>query len=175
MTTTIRLQVVEFTKSIASKIYTYSLGLIFICGLLPVILDDENYIYGKIFIGVLLVWVIAGFLIKKPYQKNSFLTINKNEFLYEKENQIDKYPIKDISNLTFKYDGYGGQPLSISGTLYATGRENELKFEYNGQQVKFNIEIGYNHLGLLRKVFKELEFNGKPVSVINNWGKKRNI
>ncbi len=59
--------------------------------------------------------------------------------------------------------------------MYATGRENELKFEYNGQTIEFNIEIQHNHLGLLRKVFKELESVGKPVSVINSWGRKKKI
>lgn len=169
MTTKIKLPVVEFNKSILSKIYWVSFAIVVVVFLILFIMaNDENNQIGKLFVLTFSLFAIGILFLKNPYSHNDFLTISKDAIEYKTES----YLTKDISEIKFLYNGYKGKPMSINIMYLSSGYENILKFKHKGTDLKFNIELKYEYLGLLRRVFSEFESVGIPISVLNSWGKK---
>ena len=168
--TTIKLPVVEISKSNAFSYYRFGFVVIILLFLAALIfLADNNNSIGRVFLVVLIIYIGVGFFIKKPAViDNGHLFICKNYISYViKDGTTQKYSMIDINDITLVYSGYDGKTRTSSLLLLDTGNNNELVFKHLGQENCYKIHLDYKHMPLLRRVFKELEAEGKTITVKN--------
>jgi hypothetical protein len=166
--TTIKLPVVEISKSNTFSYYRYGFVVfIFIFLATLIFLEGNNNFTGKVFLVVLVIYIGIGFFIKKPAViDNGYLFICKNYISYAtKDGTTQQYSMIDINDITLVYSGYDGKTRTSSLLLLETGNNNELTFKYIGQDIYYRIHLDYKHMPLLRRVFKELEDEGKAVTI----------
>jgi len=173
MVTTIKLPVIEFNKSKRRSVFLliFFISTFVFLGLF-IVLNDKNNLIGRLFLISILAFVIGMFFIKKPHTQNGFLIINKDAIEYSTETKTEIFLTREISEISFLYDGYAGKLESLSFTRFSTGCRNVLKFKHKDSEVRFGVKLEYDYLGLVGRVFKEFESKGISVLVSNSSGKK---
>ncbi len=167
--TEIELPVIEFRKSLASTIYRITFIVTVVGFLVAVFLTkDDNHIIGKLFLGVLLTFIIIGFFLPKSTFSKGGIKLSKENFTYCLNGHETKYPLSEISQITLLYDGYAGRTRNISLTIHDSGDDNKLSFKFQGLTVSYNLRIEHSYLGLIRRLLMEIEGAGKTVNVLNS-------
>ncbi|WP_282039963.1 hypothetical protein [Saccharicrinis aurantiacus] len=173
MGTDIELPVIKLKKTSPVIIYNIVFVTFSIVSIISfLVIKDENNIIGKLFIGVLMAFVIIGFFIPKSTSPKGTLRMNKYGFVYYLNGHKTEYPISEISQISLMYDGYAQRARTISMILFDTGDDNKLSFKFKGLTVTYNIRIEHSYLGLIRRLIAELKSNGKTVRVLNDNGKE---
>ena len=174
--TEIELPVIEFRKTLALTIYRIvfvTTNILFF--LLFIIIENDNNLIGKLFLGVMLTFIVIRFLLPKSTTLKGRIRMSKYDFVYCLDGQERKYPLSEVSEITLLYDGYAGRTRTISMISHDSGDDNKLTFKYKGLTVSYNIRIEHKYLGLIRKLISEIQKNGKTVRVLNSYRKEINL
>ena len=113
MTTTIELPVIEMNKSKSRTIYWLTLfTTVLMYIVLIIVFNDKNNLIGRLFLISMLAFVIGIFFLKKSHSQKGFLIINTDSIIYSTETKTETFLTREISEISFLYDGYSGKPES---------------------------------------------------------------
>ncbi len=167
--TDIELPVIGHRKTLGSVIYGITFLVIVISYFISIfIFEDKNHLMGRIFFVAMLVLVIVIFFLPKSTFLKGKLRMNKEFFIYSSDDTEIKYAFTDISDITFHYEGYVGRTRNISMTMYDSGDNSKLTFRHKGLTNSYYLRIESSYLGLIRRLFKEMESCGHTVKVVNS-------
>lgn len=153
----------ERKRPLVTRIFNFvfwSIPVVFI--LLFIFIDDSNNHLGKAFIGILIIFVIGVFFIKKPYKVIGNLALEDTAIIFINNNNTKVvYPINKITDIQFQYQGYQGRGRLFTLT-YDSGLGNIITFKRLGIKYKYELFLENKHIELL---IKQLE----------NWKKNYNV
>lgn len=164
----IKLPIIEHSTTKLFIIYRWVFFIIPVLYLISLfIIKDDNHYYGRIFLITFGVYIILGFVIKRPKTIIiGHITFNTDYFLLTNKNSEQRYFIHDIKNIVFTYSGYKGKILAITPTLVDTGDDNKLNFTHQKQKIEFKIHIQrHEYAILLMNFFKELKVKGIDITI----------
>ncbi len=164
MSSSVKIPVVERKRPLVTRIFNFVFWTIFVVFiLLFIFIDDPNNYLGKVFIGTLILFVVGVFFIKKPYKIIGNLILEDSAIIFVNENN-DKniYPIGQITDIQFQYQGYQGRGRLFTLT-FDSGLGNIITFKHLGTKYNYELFLENKHIQLLKKQLKIL--SGKEVKL----------
>lgn len=170
----VKIPVVDRKRPLAARVYNYSFwGIFIIFILLFIFVDDQNNVLGKLYVLLIVVLLICGFLIKKSYNIIGHIILNDAEIRFVSNENIKTFPINELEDIQLEYLGYNGR-LELITQSFDSGLGNKLVFHHSGSEFSFELFLENHHIALLRKQidFWRINYN---VRITNFLGQNINL
>lgn len=157
MSQAVKIPVVERKRPLIARIFNFAFWGIFLTFILLFIFtDDSNNQLGKIFIGVLIIFVIGVLFIKNPYEIVGDLILEDTALIFVNNHTTKEvFSINKITDIHLQYQGYQGRGRLFTLT-FDSGLGNIISFKYLGTKYKYELFLEKKHVDLLKKGIENL-------------------